>query len=68
MDEFLSSHIEMYQVDSIQMLDSTMDQLNQGFWLAEIQKLPKKLWETWQKQLFLALFSPFFYRLPHGQV
>ena len=26
MDEFLSSHIEIYQVDSIQMLDSAMDE------------------------------------------
>ena len=36
--------------------------------MAEIQQLPKKQRETWQKQLFLALFFPFFYLLPHGQV
>ena len=36
--------------------------------MAEIQQLPKKQPETWQKQLFLALFFPFFYLLLHGQV
>ena len=36
--------------------------------MAEIQKSPKKQWETWQKQLFLALFSPFPCLIPHGQV
>ena len=36
--------------------------------MAEIQQFPKTQRETSQKQLFLALFSPFFYLLPHGQV
>ena len=46
----------------------TSNHINQAFWLAEIQKSPKKQWETWQKQLFLALFSPFLCVIPHCQV
>ena len=38
--------------------------INQGFWLAEIKKLPKKTARNVTETTFLALFSPFFYPLP----